>query len=191
MMVERCACSNPDVSSISLVQGRALGGGFETALAADYLIAEEQSTFGFPEIMFGLFPCTGAMSLLTRRMPVHQAQRLMTSGKVYSAYALHAMGLVDEVCGKGDGVMAVERYIARHARRRGAHLGVRRAAERTSPLDLAELLQVVEEWAELALGLSEKDLRVMDMLISMQYGRAIVESESESDGDEDGGSSSR
>lgn len=189
MMVERSACSNPDMSTISLVQGRALGGGFETALAADYLIAEEQSTFGFPEIMFGLFPCTGAMSLLTRRVPVHQAQRLMTSGKLYSANALHAMGLVDEVCVKGDGVMAVERHIAGHARRRRAHLSVRRAVERTSPLDLAELLQVMEEWVELALGLSEKELRVMDMLISMQYGRAFGDGEGDAGGN--GGSSSR
>jgi DSF synthase len=174
MMVERSACSHPGMSTISLVQGRALGGGFEAALAADYLVAEEQSTFGFPEILFGLFPCTGAMSLLTRRVPVHQAQRLMTSGKVYSAYELHAMGLVDEVCSKGDGIMAVERHIARHARRHGAHLSVRRALERTSPLDLAELQQVVEDWVELALGLSPDALRVMDMLISMQHGRTAT-----------------
>jgi DSF synthase len=170
MMVERCACSNPDMSTISLVQGRALGGGFETAIAADYLVAEEQSTFGFPEIMFGLFPCTGAMSLLTRRMPVHQAQKLMTSAKVYTAYELHAMGLVDEVCSRGEGVAAVERYIARHASRRAARLSVRRAVERTCPLDLQELQQVVEDWVELALRLTPEDLRVMDMLISMQYG---------------------
>jgi DSF synthase len=170
MIMERCACSNADMSTISLVQGRALGGGFEAALAADYLVAEEQSTFGFPEIMFGLFPCTGAMSLLTRRMPVHQAQRLMTSGKVYSAYELHAMGLVDEVCNRGEGVAAVERYIGRHASRRAARLSVRRAAERTCPLNLQELQQVVEDWVELALRLTPEELRVMDMLISMQYG---------------------
>lgn len=166
------SCANPDLSTISLVQGRALGGGFEAALAADYLIAEEHSTFGFPEIMFGLFPCSGAMSLLTRRMPVHQAQRLMTSGKVYTAYELHAMGLVDEVCGKGEGVRTVERHIARHLTRRAARLSVRRAVERAYPFDFAELLQVVDDWVELALRLTPNELRVMDMLISMQYGGA-------------------
>jgi DSF synthase len=170
-MIERCACSNSELSTISLVQGRALGGGFETALAADYLIAEEQSTFGFPEIMFGLFPCTGAMSLLTRRMPVHQAQRLMMSAKVYSAYELHAMGLVDEVCGRGEGPATVERYIVRHANRRAARLSVRRAVERTCPLDVGELQQVVADWVELALKLAPEELRVMDLLIGMQYGR--------------------
>lgn len=166
------AGANPEMSTISLVQGISLGGGFEAALSADYLIAEEQSTFGFPEITFGLFPCTGAMSLLTRRMPVHQAQRLMTSAKVYSAYELHAMGLVDEVCGRGEGVAAVEKYIARHTSRRAARLSVRRAVERTCPLDVAELLQVVEDWVELAMKLTPGELRVLDMLISMQYGSA-------------------
>lgn len=162
--------TNPELSTVSLVQGRALGGGFEAALAADYLIAEEQSTFGFPEIMFGLFPCTGAMSLLLRRVPVCQAQRMMTSGKVYAASELQQMGLVDEVCAQGDGVAAVQRYLARHTRQRAARLTVRRAMERVAPLNRAELLQVVDDWVDLALALTPSELRVMDMLIRMQYG---------------------
>jgi DSF synthase len=162
--------TNPELITVSLVQGRALGGGFEAALAADYLIAEEQSSFGFPEIMFGLFPCTGAMSLLLRRVPMCQAQRMMTSGKVYSALELQQMGVIDEVCAHGDGVAAVERYIARHARQRAARLSVRRAMERMSPLDMTELLQVVDDWVDLALALTPSELRVMDMLIRMQHG---------------------
>jgi len=172
VMHEWQACASRNMSTISLVQGRALGGGFEAALSADHLIAEEHSTFGFPEIMFGLFPCTGAMSLLVRRLPVYQAQKLMTSGKVYTAYELHAMGIIDEVCGRGDGVAAVERYIAQHTRRRAARLTVRRAVERVSRLDFAELLRVVEDWVDLAMALTPNELRVMDMLISMQYGSA-------------------
>lgn len=167
--------ANPGLSTVALVQGRALGGGFEAALAADYLIAEEQSSFGFPEIMFGLFPCTGAMSLLLRRVPVCQAQRMMTSGKVYSAQELLELGLVDEVCRRGDGVAAAERYIARHARQRAARLTVRRAMERVAPLKLPELLQVVDEWVDLTLALTPAELRVMDMLIGMQYGGRAAE----------------
>ena len=69
-------------TSIALVQGRALGGGFEMALGMDYLIAEEHSSFGFPEIMFGLFPCTGAMGLLSARIGARAAERMMTNKKV-------------------------------------------------------------------------------------------------------------
>ena len=69
-------------TSIALIQGRALGGGFEMALSTDYLIAEEHSSFGFPEIMFGLFPCTGAMGLLSTRIGARQAERMMTNKKI-------------------------------------------------------------------------------------------------------------
>ena len=88
-------------TSIALVQGRALGGGFEMALSTDYLIAEEHSSFGFPEIMFGLFPCTGAMGLLSARIGARQAERMMTNKKIYTAIELYDMGLVDELCGRG------------------------------------------------------------------------------------------
>mgnify|MGYP002682632289 CR=1 FL=1 len=78
--------------SIALVQGDALGGGFEMALSTDYLIAEEHSSFGFPEIMFGLFPCTGAMGLLSARIGARKAERMMTNKKIYSADELYDMG---------------------------------------------------------------------------------------------------
>ena len=158
------------MTSISLVQGRALGGGFEMALSADYIVAEEQSTFGFPEIMFGLFPCTGAMSLLSRRISVVQAERMMTSNNIYTARELFAMGLIDEICPQGSGERAVEDYIARHAARQKSYLKVQQGRIRTAPLDYIEGLQVVEDWVELAMNLSAEEKRALDMLIMMQEG---------------------
>jgi DSF synthase len=161
---------NGRTTTISLVQGRALGGGFETALSADFLIAEEQSEFGFPEIMFGLFPCTGGMSLLTRRVGVYAAERMMTNGRIYSASELKEMGVVDEVCPKGHGAAAAEKFIAAHSKRRMARLMLQRGRQRLSPLNLAELQTVVDEWVETAMHLGDDDLKVMDMLIRMQEG---------------------
>lgn len=155
-------------TTISLVQGRALGGGFETALAADYLIAEEQSEFGFPEILFGLFPCTGGMSLLARRVGVWQAERMMRSGKIYPAAELLQMGIVDEVCAKGQGTVTVEKFIAEHSKHAPARLALQRARVRLAPLNRDELHRVVDEWVEIAMALGEGELRVMDMLIQMQ-----------------------
>ena len=54
---------------ISLVQGDALGGGFEAAMASDIIIAEKSAKFGLPEILFNLFPGMGAYSFLSRRGP--------------------------------------------------------------------------------------------------------------------------
>jgi DSF synthase len=169
-MYDWATSANGVMTTIALVQGRALGGGFEAALSADYIIAEEQSTFGFPEIMFGLFPCTGGMSLLARRIGVYQAERLLTNARIYSASELKDMGVIDEICERGDGNFAVEKFIATHTKRRTARLMLQRARHRLAPLDYSEMLTVVDEWVEVALGLSEEELRVMDMLIMMQHG---------------------
>jgi DSF synthase len=172
IMFEWATCSNAQISTIALVEGRALGGGFEAALSADYLIAEEQSTFGFPEIMFGLFPCTGAMSLLTRRVSAYQAERMMTSGKIYTALELLELGIVDVVCREGEGKREAEQFICNHSKRRAARQAVQRSRGRASPLDYEVLSAVVNEWVELAMNLRPEELRVMDMLILMQDGVA-------------------
>ncbi|MFH1603151.1 MAG: crotonase/enoyl-CoA hydratase family protein [Pseudomonadota bacterium] len=159
---------NDDATTIALVQGRALGGGFEAALSADYLIAEEHSEFGFPEILFGLFPCTGGMSLLARRVGVYEAERMMIDGRIYSAAELKEKGIIDEICPRGDGTLAANRFIANHGKHRDARLALQRARHRLAPLDYRELLAVVEEWVEAAMNLTDADLKVMDMLIRLQ-----------------------
>lgn len=163
---------NSRATTIALVQGRALGGGFEAALASDYLIAEEQSEFGFPEILFGLFPCTGAMSLLSRRIGVYQAERMMSNGRIYTATELNDMGVIDEICPKGRGAATVEKFIANHHRHRVARMTMQRARHRLAPLNYEELRTVVDEWVDAAMTLPADDLRVMDMLIQMQSARA-------------------
>lgn len=158
------------MTSIALVQGRALGGGFEMALSTDYIVAEEHSSFGFPEIMFGLFPCTGAMGLLTRRVGAVRAERMMTENRIYSAQELLQAGVIDEVCPTGEGERTVEAYIARHSARQKAFLKVQQSRMRTAPFDYEEASRIVDDWVELAMGLSDAELRTLDMLILMQEG---------------------
>jgi DSF synthase len=80
------------VTTISLVQGDALGGGFEAALASDILVAEKQSQFGFPEVLFNLFPGMGAYNLLQRRIGMQKTERMLLNGKLLRAEDLHAGG---------------------------------------------------------------------------------------------------
>ncbi|HOX72587.1 MAG: crotonase/enoyl-CoA hydratase family protein [Dokdonella sp.] len=160
-------------TSIALIQGRALGGGFETALAADFIVAEEHSEFGFPEILFGLFPCTGGMSLLAQRIGARAAERMLGDGRIYSAKTLLDMGVIDEICPRGEGERAVERLIAEHVKHRPARLMLQRSRHRIAPLDLTELHQVVDEWVETAMCLGPQDLRVMETLVKLQRGRAV------------------
>ena len=161
-----------DATTIALVQGRALGGGFETALAADLIVAEEQSEFGFPEILFGLFPCTGGMSLLAQRVGARTAEKMLGDGRIYPAARMKELGVIDEICPRGEGVAMVERLIGEHARQRPARLMLQRARHRAAALDLQELRTVVDEWTELAMSLGKQELRVMEMLVKMQRSRA-------------------
>ncbi len=160
-------------TSIALVQGRALGGGFETALAADFIVAEEHSEFGFPEILFGLFPCTGGMSLLAQRIGARAAERMLCDGRIYSAKALMDIGVIDEICPRGHGERAVEKLIGEHVKHRPARLMLQRSRHRIAPLDLRELHQVVDEWVQTAMCLGAQDLRVMETLVKLQRGRAV------------------
>src|SRR5690606_14589060 len=84
---------HPDAHTIGLVQGDALGGGFELALACQTIVAERGAQMGFPEVLFGLFPGMGAYSLLSRRVGPKRAEEMMLNGVMYSTEELHAMGI--------------------------------------------------------------------------------------------------
>ncbi len=66
-----------DLTTISLVQGKALGGGFEGALSTNLFIAEEGSLVGFPEVLFNLFPGMGAYNFLSARIAPLCAEKIM------------------------------------------------------------------------------------------------------------------
>lgn len=160
-----------DITTISLVQGSALGGGFETALSSDVIIAERGSRMGFPEILFNLFPGMGALNLLARRTSLNQAERLVASGENYTAEQLHEMGIVDIVVDDGEGMHAVRDYILRHDRSRNGLLGIRHARERLQPIERDELLDICAIWVDTALRVSSRDLRTMQRVAAAQLRR--------------------
>jgi DSF synthase len=167
-IVYRWAMAGADVATVAVVQGRALGGGFEAVLGANYIIAEEQSEFGFPEILFGLFPMAGGMSLAGRRIGVHRAEKMMREGRLHSAAEMLELGLIDEVCGHGEAATAVRAYLQRQQTSQRAKAMLQRAKLRMSPLDPAELRQQVDDWIEIAMALTAKEIRVLEALIGMQ-----------------------
>lgn len=164
--------NRPDIKSITLVQGDALGGGFECALSGNVLIAERGVKMGFPEILFNLFPGMGALSLLGRRIGYQQAEKLILSGRLYLAEELHDLGVVDVLAEPGEGEQAVHDYIRREARSRNGTLALRSAREDIQPIVYAELMRIADIWVDAALRLEQKDLRMMERLVSRQSGKA-------------------
>ena len=160
------------IVTIALVQGDALGGGFEAALSCDVIIAERSAKFGFPEILFNLFPGMGAYSLLSQRLDGARAEKMILSGRIYTADELHSMGLVEQVVEDGKGQQAVREYISRGSRRHNGQSTLSAARRMVQPLRLEELRAVTELWVDAALRVREVDLRKMGRLKAAQGRRS-------------------
>lgn len=156
------------IVTMALVQGDALGGGFEWALSFDMIVAERSAKMGLPEILFNLFPGMGAYSFLSRRLDAARAQRMITSGQIYTAEQLYEMGIVDVLAEDGEGEAAVARHIAKNAARHNAHLALHRVRRRVNPVTLEELRDVVDIWTDAVFRLTEADLRKMARLTGAQ-----------------------
>jgi enoyl-CoA hydratase/3-hydroxyacyl-CoA dehydrogenase len=79
---------------IAAVDGFALGGGFELVLVCDIIIASKRSSFGFPEIVRGIFPANGGTQRLIRHLGKYRVKTLMFFGDHYTAEQMHNWGIV-------------------------------------------------------------------------------------------------
>ena len=156
------------LTTISLAQGDALGGGFEAALSCSVIIAERKARFGFPEVLFNLFPGMGAYSFLARRIGAVKAERIILSGSVFTAEQFHEMGIVDVLVDDGGGEGAVHTYVAKHKRRPNAYESVYRARQRYHVVTREELTDIADIWVDAAMRVRAKDLRIMEMLVKSQ-----------------------
>lgn len=154
--------------TIGLVQGQALGGGFEALLSFDFIVAEKGTTFGLPEVTFGLFPGMGAHAILSRKLGTAMAERMILSNQTYSAEQMYDLGLVHVLAEPGEGVEAVRSFIGRNQRRIAGMVNARRAMRVSAPIELPEFYRIVELWADAALQLREQDLKLMSRLASAQ-----------------------
>jgi DSF synthase len=154
--------------TVGLVQGAALGGGFEALLSFDYIVAERDATFGLPEILFGLFPGMGAHAILSRKLGSAMADRLIVSNHTYTAEEMYELGIVHQLAENGAGLAACEDFIRKSERRHPGLVNARRAMKLTNPIGLSELKRIVDLWADAALQLSDGDLKIMSRLTRAQ-----------------------
>lgn len=147
--------------NISLVQGDALGGGFEYALADDVIIAEKSAKLGFPECRFNLFPGMGAYSFVSRRLGLAKAQEFTSRGRLYSGGEMHDLGIVDVQAEDGKGEEALDDHLRELDKYFNSRQAIHRTRRLVAPVDKQELLDVTDLWVETALQQSDKDLRKM------------------------------
>jgi DSF synthase len=157
-----------EVITIGLVQGDALGGGFESLLSFDIIVAEKGTRFGFPEQMFGLFPGMGALTFLGRKLGTAAAEMLVRTGKLMTAEELYELGIVHVLAEPGQGIEATRRYIQKNAARHAGHYRMMRAMKRANPISFEELQDIVWLWVEACMTLEKHNLAVMRRLVHAQ-----------------------
>jgi DSF synthase len=162
---------NRPICTIALIQGDALGGGFEAALAHNVIIAERTVKFGLPEVLFNLFPGMGAYSFLTRRLDAARAERMILSGRLYTAEEMYELGVVDVLAEPGCGVEAVHQFVGRYGRTNLSRQAMAKARQIIAPVTRDELIEITNLWVETALSLSAGDLRKMRHLAEAQNRR--------------------
>jgi enoyl-CoA hydratase len=96
---------------IAAVEGYALAGGFEVALACDLIVAASDAKLGIPEVKRGLVAAAGALIRLPKRIPYHLAMELALTGDPISAERAHAIGIVNRLAEPG-GALAAARELA-------------------------------------------------------------------------------
>ncbi|WP_419236155.1 crotonase/enoyl-CoA hydratase family protein [Serratia fonticola] len=154
--------------SIAMVEGSALGGGFEAALAHHFVLAQNNARMGFPEIAFNLFPGMGGYSLVARKAGMRLAEELIWSGESHTAEWFENYGLVDKLFQPGDAYMATRTFIDTIRPKLNGMRAMLRARQRVLQLTRSELMDITEDWVHAAFTIEEKDRLYIERLVVLQ-----------------------
>lgn len=160
------------VHTTVLVQGDTLGGGLESVLPFHKVIFERSAQAGFPEVLFNLFPGMGAWPLTIRKAGFAVAKDMILSGRLYTADQLLRRSLVDAVIEDGAGEEAILEVVRSVEPKLRGTLAALNAQRMVAPVTYESLLEVVELWAESAMTLTTRDLRLMERLARAQVRKA-------------------
>lgn len=154
--------------TIAMVEGSALGGGFEAALAHHFILAQNNARMGFPEIAFNLFPGMGGYSLVARRAGMKLAELLICEGESHTAEWFETRGLVDRLFQPGEGYRATRTFIDTLRPKLNGVKAMLKARQRVLQLTRGELMDITEDWVDYAFSIEEKDLAYMERLVQLQ-----------------------
>ncbi len=143
---------------IAAVEGYALAGGFEVALACDLIVASREATFGLPEVRRGLLAAGGGLVRLPRLLPPRVAAELILTGDFVGAERMAAHGVVSRITEPGGAVEAALELAGRIAANAPlAVAGARRMLQLAGDLDEAALWEEMRK-LNAAVGNSEDAL---------------------------------
>ena len=99
------------------------------------------------------------------------AEKMIASGKIYSARDLHDKGIVTHLGESGQGYESVRNFIRQHQRSSNGRRALQQVRQRYNPVDYQELADITQIWVDAALRLNEKDLRMMERIVNAQVSK--------------------
>ncbi len=154
--------------TIAVVEGIALGGGFEAVLSSNVSIVEKQVKMGITDIRFNLFAGAGAYSILARSIGVKNTEEIMTSGKIYNAQALYDMGLLTKLVSQGCARKEANIYMEKYSKMHNGMTAIASSRNRYMQVEFDELMDICKIWVNAAMNLEQKDLKLIRKLVEMQ-----------------------
>jgi enoyl-CoA hydratase/carnithine racemase len=159
---------NPcDKPIIAAVNGYALGGGFEMALACDLIVAAEHARFGLPEPRVGLIAGAGGLHRLPQQIPLKQAMGMLLTGRPIDVHEAYRLGLINEIVAGAELAAAAERWanqilegspvsvrLTKQSAMAGLHLSVDEAIRQDAPR--TDELRASEDFVEGPRAFAEK-----------------------------------
>ena len=160
--------SESGMSTFSLIEGAALGGGFEAALAGQYIFVSKKAKISFPEAGFNLFPGMGAYSFLKRRTSNSKALQIIQHGENLSLEKLKEDYIIDLLVPEGETINIAKKIFKENLLKANTlkSIGDINALEKQHLKN--ELYQVVEIWLEGVRRLENRNLCLMEKLYSLQ-----------------------
>ncbi|PHS10388.1 MAG: enoyl-CoA hydratase [Kordia sp.] len=160
------------VITIALVEGNAYGGGFECALAHDYILAKETAKFCFPESKFNLFPGMGAYSFLLRVLNKKEASIILKGDSRFSAIEFKKIGLIHKTFKESE--EPLNDFVNKLSRNYNFNYYDTRCKKEIALITKKELLKITDIWVEATKGLNNFDLRKMDAFGKAQSRKVVV-----------------
>ena len=153
--------------SLATVHAKGLGGGIDASRSCNVMIAEEQATLGYPEVVFNHFPILAA-PILGRRIGSFKAQQLLMEGREMSAREFYERDLLDAVVPNGTGEDWVRRYAKDNALSQGARVSLFNDFLHRGGDAITELHAAGKLWADYIYAMKPTDIARLQKIAMMQ-----------------------
>lgn len=148
--------------------GKALSGGLEAAFSNNFIIAEENTRCGFPEIKYNLLPPLVSARQMIKNAPHSNILHLLYSGKICSAAQFKEIGLIDVVVPNGEGQAFAQKYIKDLQKKFNAVYAMYAISRKNLYTARQEIEDYAEVWIQSALNLKLEQIEQLKKIAKMQ-----------------------